>query len=446
MEGRIALLKQSFDEVDGLAARGELPDAAVSESGLKITPLTKTGPEKANVLMRCASTLLPHIKITDLLLEVDHRTGSSRHFYHLKSAEPAKDHILLLTAILADGINLGISKMAEACPGTTARRLDWLASLHIRDEAYTTALAELVNDHHGHPFSEHWGDELTSSSDGQRFPASGRGEQSGQVNLRMATSRVCSITPASPTSTHFFIRRSSPLMPAMLGILGFRCAPRIRNLADKRLYVPGKERDHPMLAPLISGKLNLKLVRTKWEEILWLAASIRHGTVPAFLIIRKLASYPRQNNLQTALREVSRIERSLLMLEWMKDPELLVDVQVGLNKGKAGNALARAVFFNRQGDLRDRSLDSQRLRASGLNLIVAAIIAWNPVYLERAIAALGGHGIAIDDEARVQLSPIGCEHINSTGDYTWQVSRRLQKGSFRPPAALCSLKRMIRIP
>jgi hypothetical protein len=32
------------------------------------------------------------------------------------------------------------------------------------------------------------------------------------------------------------------------------------------------------------------------------------------------------------------------MLEWMKDPELRRRVQVGLNKGEAKNALARAVF------------------------------------------------------------------------------------------------------
>jgi TnpA family transposase len=55
----------------------------------------------------------------------------------------------------------------------------------------------------------------------------------------------------------------------------------------------------------------LKLVRTQWEKILRLGASIRHGTVTASLIIRRLASYPRQNSLHTALREVGRIERSL---------------------------------------------------------------------------------------------------------------------------------------
>jgi TnpA family transposase len=61
----------------------------------------------------------------------------------------------------------------------------------------------------------------------------------------------------------------------------------------------------------------------------------------ASIIIRKLASYPRQNSLHAALREVGRIERTLFMLEWVEDTELRKRVQVGLNKGEARNALAR---------------------------------------------------------------------------------------------------------
>ncbi len=52
--------------------------------------------------------------------------------------------------------------------------------------------------------------------------------------------------------------------------------------------------------------------------------------------------------------------------------ELRRRVQVGLNKGEAKNALARAVFLNRLGELRDRSYENQRYRASGLNLVVSA--------------------------------------------------------------------------
>ena len=98
-----------------------------------------------------------------------------------------------------------------------------------------------------------------------------------------------------------------------------------------------------------------------------------------------LGSYPRQNGLALPLRELGRIERTLFMLEWPQNPTLRRGVNAGLNKAEAKNVLARAVFFNRLGELRDRSIKNQRYRASRLNLAVAAI---GTVYLERAVASL----------------------------------------------------------
>ena len=100
-------------------------------------------------------------------------------------------------------------------------------------------------------------------------------------------------------------------------------------------------------------------------------------------MLRKLGSYPRQNGLAVALREVGRIERTLFILDWLQSVELRRRVHAGLNKGEARNALARAVFFNRLGEIRDRSFEQQRYRANGLNLITAAIVLWNTVYLQR---------------------------------------------------------------
>ncbi len=56
--------------------------------------------------MRQAYGLLPHLKITNLLLEVDNWTGFTCHFKHLKSGKVTEDRHLLLTTILADAINL----------------------------------------------------------------------------------------------------------------------------------------------------------------------------------------------------------------------------------------------------------------------------------------------------------------------------------------------------
>ncbi|MBP1991230.1 TnpA family transposase [Paenibacillus eucommiae] len=215
-------------------------------------------------------------------------------------------------------------------------------------------------------------------------------------------------------------------------LLGFRFAPRIRDLKDKNLYVHGDIKAFPTLASLIGGGINVKHIRTQWDDVLRLAASIKQGTVTASLMLRKLGSYPRQNGLAMALRELGRIERTLFTLDWLQNVELRRRVQVGLNKGEAKNALARAVFFNRLGELRDRSFENQRYRASGLNLVVAAIVLWNTVYLERAIQALRTRGRSIDDNLLQHLSPLGWEHINLTGDYTLQQSKQVAPGKFRP--------------
>jgi hypothetical protein len=87
------------------------------------------------------------------------------------------------------------------------------------------------------------------------------------------------------------------------------------------------------------------------------------------------------------------------------------------------------VFFNRLGEIRDRSFEQQRYRASGLNLVTAAIVLWNTVYLERAANALRGHGHGVDEGLLQYLSPLGWEHINLTGDYLWRSSSKVGVGN-----------------
>ncbi|MBB5331700.1 hypothetical protein HDF14_005349 [Edaphobacter lichenicola] len=106
-------------------------------------------------------------------------------------------------------------------------------------------------------------------------------------------------------------------------------------------------------------------------------------------------------------------------------------VTAGLNKGEARNSLARAVFFNGLGEIRDRSFENQRHRASGLNLVVAAITLWNTVYLERATEQMA-KSRQFDPALLQHVSPLGWEHINLTGDYTWHTNKRVAKGGFRP--------------
>ncbi|EJD5924455.1 Tn3-like element TnAs3 family transposase, partial [Escherichia coli] len=98
---RLTLLEAQLATVNRMAAANDLPDAIITESGLKITPLDAAVPDTAQALIDQTAMVLPHVKITELLLEVDEWTGFTRHFTHLKSGDLAKDKNLLLTTILA---------------------------------------------------------------------------------------------------------------------------------------------------------------------------------------------------------------------------------------------------------------------------------------------------------------------------------------------------------
>ncbi|SMP82295.1 Tn3 transposase DDE domain-containing protein [Novosphingobium panipatense] len=188
---------------------------------------------------------------------------------------------------------------------------------------------------------------------------------------------------------------------------GYRFAPRLRDLKDRRLHLlPGQEAG-PLLAGMAGDPVAIGHVAAHWDELLRLTTSIRSGTATASAMLRRLSAYPRQNGLALALREVGRIERSIFMLDWLRDLDLRRRTQAGLNKGEARNALARALFFNQLGELRDRRFEDQTYRASGLNLLVAAIILWNTRYLEQAVGAL-----AIPDDVARHIAPLGWEHIS----------------------------------
>ncbi len=183
---RLTLLETQLATVNRMAAANNLPDAIITESGLKITPLDAAVPDTAQALIdQTAMILALHVKITELLLEVDEWTGFTRHLTHLKSGDLAKDKNLLLTTILADAINPGLTKMAESCPGTTYAKLAWLQAWHTRDETYSTALAELVNAQFQHPFAGHWGDGTMSSSDGLNLRTGSKAESTGHINPKI---------------------------------------------------------------------------------------------------------------------------------------------------------------------------------------------------------------------------------------------------------------------
>ena len=96
-------------------------------------------------------------------------------------------------------------------------------------------------------------------------------------------------------------------------------------------------------------------------------------------------------------------------------------------------ALERMIAFddNRIGELRDRTFENQRQRASGLTPLTAAVTLWNTVYLDRAVWHFRASGSEVPDEPLAHVAPLGGVHIGLTGNYRWSEMDKPRE-RFRP--------------
>lgn len=454
---RLKWLAANFNKLDGVS---------LEKGKLSISRLEKDVPEEAKKFSASLYQMLPRIKLTDLLMDIAYITGFHEQFTHASNTrKPDKEEtIIIMAALLGMGMNIGLSKMAEATPGLTYKQLANVSQWRMYEDAMNKAQAVLVNFHHKLQLSSYWGDGTTSSSDGMRMqigvsslhadanPHYGTGK--GATIYRFTSDQFSSYyTKIIHTNSRDAIHVLDGLLHhetdlnieehytdtagytdqifGLTHLLGFKFAPRIRDLSDSKLFTIDKASEYPKLEGILRGQINTKVIKENYEDVLRLAHSIREGTVSASLIMGKLGSYSRQNSLATALREMGRIEKTIFILNYISDESLRRKIQKGLNKGEAMNGLARAIFFGKQGELRERTIQHQLQRASALNIIINAISIWNTLHLTKAVEYQKRSG-SFNEELLHHMSPLGWEHINLLGEYYFNSEKMASLDSLRP--------------
>ncbi len=446
---------------------GSLEGVNIDTDGIHVEKLDKDTPEEAEVLSQRLYGMLPHIKLPELLQEVAGWTNFDRKFIHASTGNLARNEEIpvLMATLMAMGTNIGLYKMAESTPGISYWQMANMAQWRMYDEAMIKAQAVLVNYQHKQALSAYWGDGTTSSSDGMRVQVGVSalnaehnphyGSQKGTTMYRFISDQYSSYySTVIPTNSRdalyvidgaFFHETDLNICEhytdtagytdqvfGLCHLLGLRFAPRIRGISELVLYSLEDPVNYRNIQHIIKGKINLKLIRENYDDVLRLAHSIRTGKVTGSSIMSKLGSYSRQNTLAAALREMGRIEKTIFILDFITDKRFRRRIQKGLNKGEAVNALAReGIFIGKHGVFRERELQDQLQRASALSIIINAISVWNTKYLQKAANHLKANGTLMEDLLQ-NISPLGWEHINFLGDYNFNVQKETEADDLRP--------------
>lgn len=424
----------------------KLKDLEIDDGKIHIEKLEKEVPEEVKSLNDSLYGMLPNVKLAEILFEVSKWTGFDRYFIHASSGNtPKEDEIpSIMAALMAIGTNIGLSKMADCTKEFDYHKLANISQWRLHDDAMKKAQACLVNYQHRLSLPSYWGDGTTSSSDGMRVqigvsslisehnPHYGSGKN---TNAREAVHVIDGLleheTDLCINEHYTDTAGYTDQVFGLSHLLGFVFAPRIRDISDSKLYLlPGMELKKN-INNLTSARINTNIIEQNYEDILRLAYSIKDGLVSSSLILSKLGSYSRQNSLAKALQEMGRIEKTIFILRYATDNVLRRRILVGLNKGEAMNGLARAVFFGKQGELRERDLQDQLQRASALNILINAISIWNTVYLEKAVEYQKKHK-GIDENLLKHISPLNWTHINFLGEYSFQSNMALGINEYRP--------------
>lgn len=464
LEERTQTLRLKFESFSEQFS--QLEDVKLENGSLHVARLEKQTPTESEFLSEKLYSMIPRVKLTDLLMEVATWTGFDEEFTHASTGYAPKrnEKVIIMAALMGMGTNIGLTKMAEATPDVSYRQMANASQWRMYEDALNRAQAVLVNFQKRGPFAYYWGDGTTSSSDGMRVqvgvsslqaesnPHYGHGKGATfyrfvsdqntayynaviNTNSRDALQIIDGIyhhmtdldiqehyTDTAGYTDHVF---------GLSHALSFRFAPRLRDLDSARLFTIEKASEFPELEEHLKSKVSINKIRENYDDVLRVLHSVREGVVSGSLIMGKLNSYNRKNKIAEALTEMGKIEKTIFLLDYASDKSFRHRIQKGLNKGESMNSLARAIFFGKRGILRERALNDQLQRASSLSLIINAVSIWNTVYLEKASQLLMKTD-PFPEHLLQHVSSLGWNHINFLGEYTFNTDQIPSIKELRP--------------
>lgn len=417
------------------------------EDALEISP-------EVRALRKLIQVNMPNVRIEQLAAQALNFSECSKAFTSFQNPSTFKEFPRkpLIAAIVAHATNIGLLDMGSSAVGVTADALHYASTTYLRAETIQEANKLLINKFLSYPISKELQDGSYSTSDAQRYAVevscllSGYypryygyyekvlsiythqckgavfgqnviscGEREASYVLTNLLENKTNLNPeCHSTDTHGFTEH----IFALCYLLGFGFHPRLKDLAEQRLYRIKHNYCYENIDGLFTSSINLEDIRKHWDEIVRITHALKSGLAPAHIIIQKLAN--RTDSVSKAIKSLGRVVKTIYILRYISDKDLRYKVHMHLNQGESRHQLAKKLFFLNRGVFKTGDLEEIMNKASCLSLLSNAILLWNTHHIQQIVNQLRENGHDIKAEHLQKISALMFKHVQIHGTYHFE--------------------------
>lgn len=407
---------------------------------------------------RAMFDLIGPIQFCDMLVELDAHAGFSELLLGRRARSEA-ELVACYGGLLAHGTESDAKGVAAMVPGLEASHVSGAMRALEAQGRLRRANQRVAQFQAGHAIAELWGDGAKASSDMMALEATRHlynarvdprmrkraigiythvrdqygifYDQPVVLNERQAAAAVHGVEDHNAqgeeavrlsllaVDTHGYTNAAM----AVAKLLGFDLCPRLKDLAERRLYLPRGIDVPQALERVASIRVSLGAVRDGWDELLRLIASIRLGRVSAKEALERLGSAARGQALHAAAEHLGRMLRTVFLCDYLSNVAFRREIHALLNRGEAVHLLQRAVYSGRVSAPRGRRHDEMRAISGSHALLTNIVIAWNTMKMQAVVDRWRRERHPIDDDWIRHMGPIHFENINFRGRMSFSVGR-----------------------
>jgi TnpA family transposase len=408
-------------------------------------------PEDLDTIQALLKERMPERHLLDILKNVQHWVGYTRHFGPPSGADPKLSDAVsrYLFTVFGYASELGASQTARHTNGLISRQvLRRINDQHITSTKLEASLRDVIEEYTRFELPFFWGTGQGAIADGTHIELI-ENNLMGARHVRYGKFGGIAYHHISDTYialfSHFIacgvweavyildglLKNHSKLQPDTLyadthgqaepvfglaALLGIKLMPRMRTWNDVTFYRADWGTTYQHINALFTQVVDWDLIERHWQDMMQVVLSIQAGQVLPSTLLQKLGVYSRKSSLYKAFSELGRVERTLFLLDYMSNAQMRQQIRAETTKVESYNSFTDWIAFGGP-VLRSGDPVEQEKRIKYRDLVANAVMLHNVVDMTNVLYDLQQEGICVTPELLSRLSPYLTEHIRRFGQY-----------------------------